>query len=1241
MSNPNDYTVGWICTISTEYVAARAILDEEHKQLEYVPPNDNDNYTLGKIRKHNVVITALPNRECNISSAAIVTTHMLHSFPNVAFVLMVVIGGGTLSQYHDMCLGDIVVGASRGRQGGAFYDIDAFCLRLSASRRLRQLPTISPSSPHTTMSSSTSLPVQGQLRTSNHGTSDSIPRQPIPKAGSRSEKQRERERDQAPGGQQSSEPPPKGGPHHRPNPSLKRTSGAGEERGTETIRATTRETLVSRHRSAEHVQQADTRTKANALTEARPNYPVALQPSWNPTVCLIPQTTAPLATRVSAPPSASQAPQSLQPTPLHELSLEVQEAVIIEDLVLVLMGYEGQYIRFAKSYNNTLEQDRIAGPGYSISSGLDRSLQQLATSILKVATHYKATEAFIEVQSRAEFGLVNHALCAALRKSLRNYLVLIGQLETQFLTNSSFTLHVLNLYILPASRLMFQIYRLAHDISQRNALLKDQDSDDDFDDVSIILKSLREGGDAGLGRFFTGGSVLALVTERLELMAGDPTARSLLTSLLSDASRPYMIMLNEWLHHGIVKDPHGEFMIREQRSIKRERLEEDYTDEYWDRRYTIRDDVPPQLEAVKSKILLAGKYLNVVRECRRVNIKAITDSPLSFGDVRFLENVNNAYSHANESLLQLLLTTYDLPMRLHSLKHYFILQSDFFSSFLELGASELRKPVDKVNTSKLQSLLDLVLRQPGSSTAQDPFKEDVKVEMNPVSLTDSLTRVVNISGEQGETLVAPLTQPEAEKGPIGYTSLQLDYIVPFPVSLVIGRKTIWRYQVLFRYLLSLRHLEQQLVANWQTQNRTSCWSFKSSNTELEIWKRRAFALRARMLVFIQQLLYFCTSEVIEPNWQAFMAKLVTAAHDKADSKPGIRTVDELMGDHVDFLDTCLKECMLTNSRLLKRHSKIARTCTLFASFTNRVSRELEKGDPELSDSEQPATMVKKFELNFGRHVQLLLDELNHFAATETVVLLGLCARLISANWSSETKIWSLEVVGGKEEKRNIEAKFVIYGSGYYNYDEPLQTSIPNISNFKGTIIHPQFWPQDLDYSNKKIIISSSGATAVTLLPVLAETAAIVTMLQRSPTKFFPSGTANLLIRWRFMWAIFLFFQYCRVFSNKAIEFLKVATEKQLLERIPQEPHFKPAYKPWEQRLCVCPDGEFYRVLRQRNAHVVTDTIGTVTETGILTTKGTILEADIIITATGLKTNFAGGTKMTVDGTPIDFSEKYL
>lgn len=595
---------------------------------------------------------------------------------------------------------------------------------------------------------------------------------------------------------------------------------------------------------------------------------------------------------------------------------------------MVFMGYEGQYIRFSKNYNPTLEQDRLAGPGFKILPGLDPSLQDLTTAMLKMATHYGAVEAFVEVQSREEFGAVNHALCAAMRKLLQDYLILIAQLETQFLTNPSFTLQVLNLHTLPTSHMMFQLYSLAHEILKRNSLLEDEDEDedDDLDDIENILESLRDKGNLGPGnipgkKVCKGGNVLGLITKRLETMSGDPAARSLLTSLLRDTSRPYMMMLNEWLHHGSIKDPHDEFLIKEQKTIKRERLQEDYTDEYWERRYTVREkDIPPQLATVSDDVLLAGKYLNVVRECGGVDVsKAVTDVPRSFDDPRFMDNINGAYAHANESLLNLLLTTHALPARLRSLKHYFFLdRSDFFSYFLELGASELRKPVKTVNTNKLQSLLDLVLRQPGSVAAQDPYKEDIKVEMNEISLTSSLTRVVNIAGvEDGEEIQTPAYEPpKDDKQLVGFTSLQLDYSVPFPVSLVISRKTVWRYQALFRYLLSLRHLEQQLVSCWQFQNRAPSWSHKSSNRTVETWKKRVFTLRARMLVFVQQLLYFCTAEVIEPNWQALMAKL-NAKQDTKDGTPRVRTVDKLMQEHVDFLDTCLKECMLTNSRLLR------------------------------------------------------------------------------------------------------------------------------------------------------------------------------------------------------------------------------------------------------------------------------------------------------------------------------------
>src|ERR1700712_3709882 len=199
---------------------------------------------------------------------------------------------------------------------------------------------------------------------------------------------------------------------------------------------------------------------------------------------------------MSAPPLASSAPQNLQPQPLNQLSPEDQEKAIIEDLLFVFMGFEGQYIRYAESYDPLEEKDKLVGPNFKIHSGLDPSLRDLTTSMLKMATHYIAVDAFIEVQSRDDYGAVNHALCAAIRKLLQEYLVLMAQLEHQMLTNQDFTLHVLNLQIKPTSHMLFQLYNLAVALLKANSILEDDDDDslEESDDIENILESLREGG---------------------------------------------------------------------------------------------------------------------------------------------------------------------------------------------------------------------------------------------------------------------------------------------------------------------------------------------------------------------------------------------------------------------------------------------------------------------------------------------------------------------------------------------------------------------------------------------------------------------------------------------------------------------------------------------------------------------------------------------------------------------------
>jgi cation diffusion facilitator CzcD-associated flavoprotein CzcO len=263
----------------------------------------------------------------------------------------------------------------------------------------------------------------------------------------------------------------------------------------------------------------------------------------------------------------------------------------------------------------------------------------------------------------------------------------------------------------------------------------------------------------------------------------------------------------------------------------------------------------------------------------------------------------------------------------------------------------------------------------------------------------------------------------------------------------------------------------------------------------------------------------------------------------------------------------------------------------------------------------------------------------------------------SMDWSSKTLKWTLNILAdGKPAK--FTAGFVMFGTGYYDYDRPLEVAIPGIEKFGGTVVHPQFWPENLDYSNKNVTVIGSGATAVTLLPSLAKTAKMTTMVQRSPSYVFslpneddplmklvklilPAKLAHQIVRIRWMVVGYTFFYFCRTFPNVARRLIRFLTKVQLPKNISVDPHFSPAYNPWEQRLCMAPDGDFYKTLRDGKANIVTGKIKTVTKTGLLMENGETVDSDIIITATGLKIRIAGGITVTVDGKPLHIPSKYM
>jgi monooxygenase len=264
-------------------------------------------------------------------------------------------------------------------------------------------------------------------------------------------------------------------------------------------------------------------------------------------------------------------------------------------------------------------------------------------------------------------------------------------------------------------------------------------------------------------------------------------------------------------------------------------------------------------------------------------------------------------------------------------------------------------------------------------------------------------------------------------------------------------------------------------------------------------------------------------------------------------------------------------------------------------------------------------------------------------------------RVVRAEWSTADARWSVEAERTDTgESVRFTCGFLFTCTGYYRYDEGFTPAFEGMDRFKGEVVHPQHWPADLDYKGKRVVVIGSGATAVTLVPAMAEHAGHVTMLQRSPTyvvslpardplagllnRFLPAKTVYPVMRWKNVLMTTLFYRL----SRRAPGFVKKLIRKGIERRVPRgydiDTHFKPKYDPWDQRVCLVPDGDLFEVLSDGRASIVTDRIETFTEKGLRLESGAELEADVIVTATGLNLLALGGIELAVDGREVAVSD---
>lgn len=576
------------------------------------------------------------------------------------------------------------------------------------------------------------------------------------------------------------------------------------------------------------------------------------------------------------------------PKPIVGLPSTAQERTIISELLSTLLGINGTLIvpkmktiaydlKDEYAPNSQWSESRISIVEFELNEQIQESIRDILSDILPLASYFFQIQNFVEVAQAPESGQVLQALAAAISKLIADYYGTIAQLETMHL-KQELNLHKLLFYLRPIIQTMETITKVAN---------------------MLIANNVR------------GGNVLTRLHDNIALYSGDRNSQQILIYLTQKAAEPYMEILKLWIFKGVIQDRKGEFLIESNEKECKEQ-NENYFDDYWEKRYVVRrEKVPRFLEKQVDVILRTGKYLNVVRECGKRVVFNQSHASLKFShtdEQNYINIINDAYAFASKSLLDLILIDNDLLGHLLSVKRYFLLQQgDFIVQFMDACEGELMNNVDDVIPMRLENLLEITLRL--SSAKHDKYQDNLFTTLLPFDICTQMAKII----KSDDDIDGNLEDTSELKGIECFT---FGYNVPWPLSIVLNQIVISKYQLIFRQLFYCKHVENYLCRVWIANKNAK--KFDHSTSELY---RAAFTLRQRMMNAIQNLEYYMMIEVIEPVWHVFMQQLQKA-----------KNIDDVLRYHEDFQDNCLKNCMLTYPELLKLIIQVCNMCIRFCQF---------------------------------------------------------------------------------------------------------------------------------------------------------------------------------------------------------------------------------------------------------------------------------------------------------------------
>ncbi|KAK6204609.1 Spc98 family-domain-containing protein [Scheffersomyces amazonensis] len=621
--------------------------------------------------------------------------------------------------------------------------------------------------------------------------------------------------------------------------------------------------------------------------------------------------------------------------------LTIQQGLIIKDLLFVLLGYEGCYIRYSDKYNPSNSDSRIAGPDFKIAKHLDISLKSLSRRLLKYGKYYSGLTEFVQIYDKPRYGRVVQRLCYCVTQFLNYYQKVILELENEFKYNANFNLNLLETHMNQQVTIklshLYDIVNSIHDISQHRLSHIHDNNFDDF--LSNVKRSLHEPGIietySNSGRFDVckGGLVLKVLQDRINVYKGDFDSLDYLTELFDSISEDYVTMLNKWLSEGVIDDPFDEFLIRE-KPVPESLVElfNEKSEHFWNELFILRSDgTIQQFNGVdmQLKLLNTGKYLNIFKLCTGLsNFQSLNETLPTITKINSVDlelKINYFYNRANKLLMKLLFEGFYFQSLVHNLQSIFLFENSYnIDRFIDKSFNELKRDRYSISLSRIQKnysetnnsickfeIVDENLKT--ETSIIDILRQNQKLTVSSSNFYEVAKEIMNVQAFDADTVFQgdsdlqqilarslenrrPVQSADSNRESIGYdlnhsdlytiSSIDLMVTLPFPLNLIISRELAYHYELMFKLQIIIKFISKYNDLTWREITSTTVWQFPRFQPHINKWILRSRMLHTRMRDLINEIHTYLNYDVIGTGFKKFSDVLAATQESLLNSELG-------------------------------------------------------------------------------------------------------------------------------------------------------------------------------------------------------------------------------------------------------------------------------------------------------------------------------------------------------------------